>query len=289
MAELIMTIGLPASGKTEWAKQQEGFEVVSSDDIRAELGDVNDQSNNTEVFRILHQRIRDHLSSGQSCVYDATNLNCKKRRAFLNNISDLQCKKTAVVFITPPEVLRARNESRERKAPGHVFSKMIRQFQPPIREEGWDEILQIKYDGDYDDPIVDLCDMDQDNPHHSLTFLEHAEAVEKHVEDRHSDRHDLITAAYNHDVGKYWTKTFTDSKGYPSPVAHYYGHEGYGAYMYLLNPGRDEDLRVAALIAHHMRPYVWDTNKDCEEKDRAWMGSFADDLAIIHEADKECH
>ena len=203
MAELIMTIGLPASGKTEWAKQQEGFEVVSSDDIRAELGDVNDQSNNTEVFRILHQRIRDHLSSGQSCVYDATNLNCKKRRAFLNNISDLQCKKTAVVFITPPEVLRARNESRERKAPGHGFSKMIRQFQPPIREDGWDEILQIKYDGDYDDPIVDLCDMDQDNPHHSLTFLEHAEAVEKHVEDRHSDRHDLITAAYNHDVGKY--------------------------------------------------------------------------------------
>lgn len=289
MAELIMTIGLPASGKTEWAKQQGGFEVISSDDIRAELGDVNDQSKNHKVFEILHQRIRDRLSSDLSCIYDATNLNCKKRRAFLNNISDLQCKKKAVVFITPPEVLRARNESRERKVPGHVFSKMIRQFQPPILEEGWDEIRAIKYDGDYVDPIAGLGDMDQDNSHHSLTFLEHADAAEQYVKVKCPDRDDLIYAAYNHDVGKYWAKTFTDSKGYPSPVAHYYGHEGYGAYMFLLNPGRDEDLRVAALIAHHMRPYVWDTNEGCEEKDRAWMGSFADDLAIIHEADKEAH
>lgn len=289
MAELIMTIGLPASGKTEWANDRDGFVVLSSDDIRAEFGDVNDQKNNAKVFQVLHDRIKRHLLNGQSCVFDATNLNCKRRRAFLKEISDIDCEKIAAVFITPLEVLRERNESRERKVPANVFSRMLRQFQPPIYEEGWNQIWIVKYEGDFEDPIASLPDMNQDNPHHEMTFIEHASAVENYLAELYPDNKDLLTAAYNHDVGKYWTKTFTDSKGYPTTTAHYYGHEGYGAYMFLLNPGRDESLRAAALIAHHMRPYVWETNENCEAKDREWMGGFADDLAKLHEADKGAH
>lgn len=156
-------------------------------------------------------------------------------------------------------------------------------------EEGWNQIWQIKYSGDYIDPLEELQDMSQDSFYHTKSLMEHCELVEQIVGKKSPDNKELRDAAYNHDVGKYWTKTFIDSKGYPSPTAHYYGHENYGAYMFLLNPFREESLRTAALISHHMRPYVWDVNENAKQKDMDWMGSFADDLIILHEADKDGH
>ena len=289
MVQLIMTIGLPASGKTDWAHRQDGFVVLSSDDIRTEFGDVNDQKNNVKVFQVLHDRVKHHLLNGQSCIFDATNLNCKKRRSFLREIGDIDCEKIAVVFIAPLEILRERNENRDRKVPGYVFANMIKNFQPPIYEEGWNSIRIIKYDGDFDDPLADVPDMDQENKHHSLTLLEHSERAERYIKYKYPDREDLAKAAYYHDNGKHWTKGFIDSKGYPCNQAHFYGHDSYGAYMYLLNPGRNEDLRISALIAHHMRPYIWNEHPHVKEKDMQWMGEFGRDLEILYEADVEAH
>ena len=88
MGLLVMLIGISGCGKSSFARDfSEGYddtEVFSSDAIRKEVfGDENDQTHNNEVFSILHKRIISSLKKGKVCVYDATNLNRKRRMTFL--------------------------------------------------------------------------------------------------------------------------------------------------------------------------------------------------------------
>ena len=115
-------------------------------------------------------------------------------------------------------------------------------------------------------------------------------------------------AAGAHDLGKYYTKTFMDSKGNPSEEAHYYGHENYGAYMFLLgqnhavSTGDDEcaktdkreqknNLYIASLINWHMRPHTaWKQSEKAKERDRKLIGEeMYQDIMILHEADLSAH
>ena len=64
---LYIMIGISASGKSTKVKElaiEHNAIIVSSDAIRGEFGEVIDQSNNNEVFKIFHQRIKDNLSKG---------------------------------------------------------------------------------------------------------------------------------------------------------------------------------------------------------------------------------
>lgn len=87
----IMMVGLPCSGKSTYAKElSNDLEAIicSSDAIRKELsGDINLQDKNEEVFKVLHNRIKENLKEGKSVIYDATNINSKRRRSFLSEFS----------------------------------------------------------------------------------------------------------------------------------------------------------------------------------------------------------
>lgn len=139
MTEFIMLVGLPASGKSTYAEKlkEQGYHIHSSDAIREELtGDVNAQDKNTDVFAVLHERVKDDLSNRISCVYDATNMSMKRRKAFLDEIKKYDCHKTCVLFVIPVEVCKERNNNRERKVPDEVFDKMIKSFWVPMKYEG---------------------------------------------------------------------------------------------------------------------------------------------------------
>lgn len=281
MSELIMTIGLPGSGKSTWAASQEGYEVFSSDAIRHELGDINDQSQNHKVFKILHDRITSALSDGKNCIYDATNITSKNRRSFLSGLK-VDCHKVARVFVRPFNVIREQNEARSRTVPPEVIKRMLYQWQTPIKQEGFDEIVL-----DSEPCHWDIYDMEQDTEHHTLSLVDHLGAARDNLSKLCDDK-DMILAALLHDIGKYWTKSFIDSKGYPTLNAHYYNHENVGAYMCLLGAGNDRAINVSGLITWHMRPFVWDEHPNVKERDRKWMGdSFIRELEIIHKADLE--
>lgn len=83
MQKFLMLMGISGSGKSTYAKALEkncGYKVFSSDVLREELfGNENDQTHNSEVFEELHRRILKALDAGENCVYDATNLNRKRR------------------------------------------------------------------------------------------------------------------------------------------------------------------------------------------------------------------
>lgn len=64
MNKFYMMIGLPASGKSTIAKEiakSEDAIIVSSDEIRKEFGDVNDQSQNAKVFKEVEKRLKQNI------------------------------------------------------------------------------------------------------------------------------------------------------------------------------------------------------------------------------------
>ena len=310
MTEFIMFVGLPASGKSTYAEKlkEKEYRIHSSDSIREELtGDANTQDKNIDVFATLHERIKNDLGNRISCVYDATNMSMKRRKAFLDEIKKYDCRKKCVLFVIPVEVCKERNANRERKVPDEVFDKMIKQFNVPMRYEGWDEIeVVLDEEYDYGDEYVKLLQsaeyFEQDNQHHRYSLMKHmTESVRYficHFTDMSVSKFvNLIVALYNHDIGKLITKTFINQKGETTDEAHYYGHDHAGAYLFLcgfsknLFENTDQILYIASLIDWHMRPYLgWKESEKARGRDRKLIGDeMYQDIMILNECDRAAH
>lgn len=303
MTKLFMMIGLPASGKSTLAEQiakSEDAEIVSSDNIRKELyGDENIQGDNNKVFRILQERIINGLKNNKNMIYDATNINYKRRMAFLQKIRKLKIEKIAIMVATPYEQCLIRNSQRERQVPEEVIKRMYFNFYVPQYFEGWDDI-QIKYTNNHMFFFGDLEDIEQDNPHHSLTVLEHCKKTEEILQKENRQLSIPINFAGRlHDIGKLKTKTFVNAKGETTNIAHYYSHEKVSAYdslFYINLRGRaevmlDEEfvLETIKLIQWHMLPWTKMSEKT-EQKYKKLLGEkFWNDLMILHKADEEAH
>ena len=242
-----MNVGMPGSGKSHWAethKDELNAVVHSSDSIREELGDVNDQSKNEEVFKILHQRIKDDLRAGKNVVYDATNLNRKRRIAFLENeLKDIPCEKICILFATPYEICLSNNFARDRQVPEEVMERMYKNFETPWYSEGfydiqiiwWNYKGMVGFEYDYLKDLEKLCLISHDNPHHTLSIGDHMKEARKYcntLDDAKYNAH-LNYAVSMHDIGKPWTKSFFDSKGNPCDTAHYFEHQNVGSFLAL--------------------------------------------------------
>ena len=237
---LFVLVGISGSGKSWLANEslKEDFEVFSSDAIRAEVfGDETDQTHNQEVFEILHKRLRVALKNGKNCMYDATNLNRKRRMAFLKSIQNIDCKKFCFVVATPFELCIERDKSRARSVGEKVIRRQISQFQLPLKEEGWDEVF-IHHNDEIDYPSIFDSFPKDDIPHdcapyHYEGITEHMNMVLNEVITIEKVTPALIDAAAFHDVGKFYTKSFYDKKGKLCKRANYYGHENWSAYLYM--------------------------------------------------------
>ena len=318
MSEFVMVVGLPACGKTTWANNQSGYVVLSSDSVRKELyGNESIQGDANKVFEIMQRRAVECLRNEQSVIYDATNLSGKRRRHMLDRIRDIaEVTTKCEVFATPIEICKARNTARKRVVPDYVYDKMLRQYNVPQYFEGWNEI-EIIWDiafGQWEYPprpdSLEIMAFDQSNSHHDMTLGEHLLAARDYLYDMSRSAPNpklarkyeyLAGVALRHDIGKYYTKDFHDSHGKISADAHYYGHENYGTYIYLLSvlefcetydtsyEKRMLDksfLEIAGLINWHMRPFAWEKSDRAKQKDRTLIGEdMYNDLMLLHEAD----
>ena len=93
---LMMLVGIAGSGKSTYAKSLSKYYTIhSSDDLREEMfGDVNENSreSNAKLFDELHRSIKEDLKSGKDVIYDATNLNRKRRLGFLQELKNIPCQ-----------------------------------------------------------------------------------------------------------------------------------------------------------------------------------------------------
>lgn len=314
MNKLFFTVGLPGSGKSTWVennKEKLNAVVHSSDTIREQLGDINDQSKNNLVFEILHKRVKEDLLNGKNVIYDSTGINRKNRLAFLREIKHISCKKICVLLAMPYEICLKNNAARERKVPENVITRMYKSFDTPWYSEGFDDIQIVwcdyKKDGlefNYKKDLLEWRKISQDNPHHSLSIGDHMMSAYNYYMTDMCDvagylySMDLIlsTAILMHDCGKPFTKGFLDSKGNPSKTAHFYNHNNSGSYLclfYLKEMGFevDETLHISLLIGLHMRPFLaWNNSERAKERDRRLFGDdIIKQVEIIHQYDVAAH
>lgn len=298
MTKLIMLIGLPCSGKSTISEQlaeKYNATIFSSDELRTEMfGDVNDQDHNQELFVELHKRIKACLNSGKSAIYDACNINYKRRMAFLAELKNIPCEKICVMMATPYEECIRRNSERDRKVPKYVIERMYYNFHIPYWYEGWDDI-RVEYnghEGHYGKPVEfvrNYKDYDQHNSHHELTLGEHCLRASLRLDNEASIT--TFCATYIHDCGKPETATFINSKGVVTEECHYYNHQYTSGYKALFfdysNP-----LDVAIIVMWHMQPYFWekDNNEKLHNKYRKlWGEDLYRDVMYLHSADKSAH
>lgn len=295
-----MLVGLPYSGKSvqaEKMKEQYGAVVHSSDAIREEiLGDAQDQNNNGKVFEVLHRRVFEDLSAGKNVVYDATNISYKRRMDALQRINKIDCQKVCLFMATPFDVCIERSKNRERVVPYEVVERMYKTIWIPNVYEGWDYV-ELIYPEDFKPyNLRDLFNgenglnyINQDNPHHALTVGHHCITAYGLV---HNESPELQEAALLHDIGKPFTKSFVNSKGETTEVAHYYDHHHVSAYDSLFYGDFSLDrLYIAAIIQWHMRPFELerlDHPRKAKEKFRDLVGyKLYRDIERLHVADIE--
>ena len=302
---LVMMVGLPASGKSTIAynlAKENNYIVFSSDALREELYlDINDQEHNHELFVELHRRIKATLRDGNSVIYDACNLNSKKRIAFLQELKHIPCRKECIIAATPYEQCLKNNASRDRHVPEYVIERMYKRFDTPYYYESFDRISIEYHDVAARQTATDWAlkhtDYKQNNPHHRLTLGEHCIQAAFYVVEKWANNpfvKTLFQAAMVHDCGKPFCKTFENGKGETTDIAHYYSHEHVGAYDSLFFRYNDaiSALDVSALISNHMKPYVWerDGNEKMHNKYiKLWGSCFYQYVMILHEADKAAH
>ena len=315
----VMLIGPSGAGKSTAIERikhffNEDFVVHSSDAIRGELwGDENDQRDPAKVFEVMNKGTLSDLKfhsesvvdgdNSLSVIYDATNLNRKRRKALLNQLPKDTCK-IAVVVAAPPEVCIERASQRERKVPAEVIMRQIKSFQMPLESEGWDEIRVINTAEDISEVIAysreiqtRAMNMSQDNPHHNNTVGEHNDAVgrncakailEKFKEGYFSNKNETeknvealqcSTMGILHDAGKIYTKTI-DENG----VGHFFGHANVSSYLcFCLLPNHINGLKGVvketydkfAAIEFHMNHYGFKSKAEEYKFYNKWLSKEA--------------
>ena len=282
-----MLVGVPGSGKSTVAEKLLTYNTIhiSSDAIRAELwGDENCQRDPDRVFALMHERTLTALKNGTSVIYDATNITRKNRGSILSKIPSYVRKKCVVVW-APIDVCIKRDKARERTVGVEVIDKMLKRFEAPFYDEGFDDIkVEVTVEDHYSYPYyttaISHLWIPHDNPHHTADIYHHCMYCGEGLMDK--DLPQVVKmAGFVHDVGKPYTKTFTNTKGEVTDTAHYYGHQAVGAWISYGFPGADPTL--AWLISTHMAPFINQKYYNgLDPLHKKWIDA-------LHEADKAAH
>lgn len=154
MSKLIISIGIPGSGKTTFLKKfatDNNAVYICPDDIRLEVtGDESNQEKNPEVWDIARNRLHELLMMRKDVVFDATFANHFYRESFISearNVGELHV--TGIYFDIPLQIAEYRNKNRKRIVPFEVLKKMHISINnhPPKTEEGFDRLTIVNEHG----------------------------------------------------------------------------------------------------------------------------------------------
>ena len=286
MGNLYIMIGLPGSGKDTAIKtilnditpeKQLETIVLSSDDVRKELFGWEDQTKNGLVFQEMNKRCKEALINNKNVIYNATNLNKKRRISLIREMKKYINNVYAVLCLCPVGTIYDRNFTRyERHIPEDKLLQMFRMMDVPLMYEGYEKIFFINTDSryNYEEMISWYLDIgngyDQQNEHHNATVQEHL-LLTAQMAFKYSPDENLYEAGRFHDIAKPYSREWNEEKQKYT----YYEHHRMSAYLYLLYYIYDnkiyglqeipEDaLEISTLIYHHMDKFVGNLEKTKE-------------------------
>lgn len=144
---LAVMVGISGSGKSTYAnglKTSLNAQLVETDAIRLELtGNAEDQSQNGRVFDVAKKRVNDYLSQGKNTIIDATSLNQRERKDWIDIAKANNAEVRAYFIDTPVSVCKSQNSKRSRKVPEWVIDKQANKLFAPTKAEGFDSVTVI--------------------------------------------------------------------------------------------------------------------------------------------------
>ena len=142
---VVLTIGLPGSGKTTWYRRR-GVTPLSSDMLRTILfDDITEQRYQGLVFATLRSLLRARLIARMPWNYvDATNLSAHERRQWIKMAQSFGYEVQAVFFDVPLEVCLERNAMRDRPVSEEAMRRMAEKLKAPEFDEGFAKITVVR-------------------------------------------------------------------------------------------------------------------------------------------------
>jgi predicted kinase len=183
MSKLIMCRGLPASGKSTWAKemvQKEDFKRVCKDDLRAMINDSKwSKEKEEQIIESRDLLIIQYLDAGFNVVVDDTNLHPIHAETLAEIADNCDAEFEEKFFNVPLMECIERDSKRGDKSVGaKVIMKMYNQFLKPEAPEYSDE-KQNAFIFDIDGTLAimgdrspyDVTKIDLDTPNHNITMI----------------------------------------------------------------------------------------------------------------------
>lgn len=153
--QIILTVGLPASGKSTWAKEQVDkfpalYKRVNKDDLR-DMIDAGGWSKSREQFvlRIRNQIVREALTAGFSIIVDDTNFSPKHKETMEIIAKEYVGVSVEVKRFDTP-LLECLERDRKRTKP--VGDKVILKM--------WEDFIRKDYPRSAGLPEAIICDID---------------------------------------------------------------------------------------------------------------------------------
>ena len=135
--KIILCRGLPASGKSTWAKaycdENPEFVRINKDDIREELGSSHfGIKSESTILKVERSRGIEALYSGRSLIVDDTNLNEKHEKFWSKFASDEGIGFEIKYFDVPVEECIKRDTQRGKSVGRMVIMGMYNKYIKPI-------------------------------------------------------------------------------------------------------------------------------------------------------------
>jgi protein phosphatase len=147
--QIIVLVGISGCGKSTFADkymtEHPDTLLLSSDKLRGVIGkSESDQSVTPQVFSIIKRNSDEAIAKGKTVMIDATSLNPKERRDYVDIAKKHNVDAIAYVFERDKATLMKNQEKRGasggRIVPEFVIDKMLSKYVRPSTSEGFKEI-----------------------------------------------------------------------------------------------------------------------------------------------------